>query len=283
MSEGPWYLVGGVVGFAGLAVLVLGGQPWLGAALLSGGAAAVITGVWLRSRRTGSVRVEIEDDHLHPIPVLDQPKGTYDLIAGLTVRVDNRQDEPVGVRIDTLLYRRLPWKWDRPVSATRPVALLAPSVIPARSAKSFFVKNYTRIPAEVAELTPSHFVKLVVEASDSGKSVHRVFLRQRFELPKESARPVRLPPVATDGAPLLPFSERLEPQAAPPRRRSLAERWRGGLAALGIGRPPGASDIHRLGDGDDRSLEGLIDEIKSELGDDRPPARGGESSSLRGR
>lgn len=268
VSEGLWYLAGGALAFAGLAALVLAGPSWLAVALLVGGVAALAVGAWLRRRRSRSVQVEIEGDHLHPIPVLDQPKGTYDLIAGLTVRVDNRQDQPVGVRIDTLLYRRTPWKWDRPVSDAGPVALLAPSVVPGRSAKSFFVKNYTRIPAGITELTPRHFVKLVIGTSDSGKSVHRVFLRERFELPKESPRPARRR-AAAEGAPLLPFSERLEPEAREPVKRSLGERLRGALSQVGIGRPRRREvRIHRLGNGDD-SLDGLIEELDAELADDR--------------
>lgn len=275
MKEGRFYLIGSAIAFVGLGALVLLGPSPTAIVLLVLGLATVATGGWLRNRRSQRVHVEVEDEHLHPIPVLDAPKGTFDLIAGMAVRVDNHESEPVGVRIDTLLYERTPWKWDRPVSEARAVALLAPSVVPARTAKSFFVKNYTRIPDDVAELTTSHFVKLLVETSAYGKSVHRVFLRERFELPKESRPTPRLEPAA-DRAPLLPFSERFEQREQPRPNPPLGARLGALLRKL---RPGGSADtvgefgIHPLRRSED-SLEGLIDEINAELDEDLQ-SRGG--------
>lgn len=284
MSEGPWYLAAGIVAFSGIVALALTGPSWPASAMLAAGLGAGLVGVWLHRRRAGAVRMRVEDDHLHPIPVLDAPKGTYDLIAGMEVRVENRRDEPVGVSIDTVLYRRTQWSWDRPVSDAPAVPLLVPSVVPGRSDKSFFVKNYTRIPEAVEALTTRHFVKLVVTTSDAGKSVHRVFLRERYELPKESPAPAPRPAMAADRAPLLPFSERAEPAAPSPRKPPLVERLAAALRRLGIGGDRRV-EIHRLKNGDD-SLEGLVDELKAELGDDPPSngrARGGGSNSFGGR
>ena len=144
----------------------------------------------------------------------------------------------------------------------------APSVVPGRSVKSFFVRNYTRIPAEVDVLTPNHFAKLLVETSAYGKSVHRVFLAERFELPRESPRPAASAEAAAEGAPLLPFSEDLEVDRRA-RERSSTERL-GHLFKRLRPREPRAQDvkIHRLRKSED-SLEGLIDEIEAELDDGR--------------
>ena len=267
MNEARLFLVGGAVAFVGFGASVLLGPAWPAILLLIAGLAAIGGGFALRQRRLETLRVEIEDEHLHPIPVLDAPKGTFDLIAGMAVKVDNRLDEPVGVRIDTLLYERTALKWDRPLSDARAVELLAPSVVPGRSVKSFFVRNYTRIPAEVDVLTQSHFVKLLVESSAYGKSVHRVFLAERFELPREAPREAPSAGHATEGAPLLPFSG-LDRQGTS-RARSSTERL-GHLLKLLRPRESSEGDvkIHRLRKTDD-TLEGLIDEIEAELDDGR--------------
>ena len=264
LSEGRFYVAGGAIAFVGLSLLVIGAWSVLGALLLAAGLTAVGIGAWKTRGRVLTVRVEIEDDHLHPIPVLDAPKGTFDLIAGLTVRIDNQLDEPVEVSIETLLYRRTAWKWDLPVSGSRPVKLLSPSVIGARSAKSFFVKNYTRIPDQITELTPDHFVKLIVDRSGLGKSAHPVFVRKRFELPKESRLSGHLRP-EWDEAPMLPFSSQ------PPMKSKAASRsGAGGLGSWLRGLVPGRSSdikVHPLRESDD-SLEGLIEEINAELGEE---------------
>ena len=272
MREARLYVIGGAVAFLGLSVLVLAGWSWWAGVPLVGGLGAVAAGLWTTSRRTLTVRVKIEDEHLHPVPVLDAPKGTYDLIAGLTVRVDNRTHEPVGLRIDTRLYFRTPWKWDRPVSDAPPVPLLAPSVVSGRHTKSFFAKNYTRLPAEIDELTPDYFVKLIVETSAGNKSVHRAFVAESFELPKHLPQPR---PTGLDGAdhPLLPFGEEAAPPAAAKRPPSPLERL--GTAIAGLG-----TKARRLGANGDRapdvvridllkkpndSLKGLIEELNIEL------------------
>ncbi len=269
VREARFYLVGGAVAFVGFAALVLLGPSWPAAALLAGGLSVAGVGAWLARRRAQTVRIRIEDPHLHPIPVLDAPKGTYDLVAGMAVEIDNRRDEPIGARIDTLLYRRTALQWDQPLSEAEPVELLAPSVIPARSAKSFLVRNTTRIPAAVDVLTPSHFVKLLVETSDYGKSVDRVFLAERYELPKEPPKPAPSAAAMGDRAPLLPFSERLD--AAPPRAPQRSAVARLGDLVRRLRPRGGAADgevkIHRLRKSDD-TLEGLIDEIEAELEDE---------------
>ncbi len=268
MKEARFYLAGGIVAFGGLGALLLAGTSRAAVLLVLGGLATIGFGVWTAWRRSHRVRVEIEDDHLHPRPVLDEPKGTFDLITGMAVRVCNRLEEPVGIRIDTLLYERTRWKWDRPVSDARPVRLLASSVVPGKTSKSFIVKNYTRIPDSVDELTTSYFVKLLIETSDYGKSLHRVFLREHFELPKEiPLQPEPDESMVSEKAPLLPFSERLESARPPVRRRSLAERLRALRKRLGIHRAEeetGEFKIHRLHESTD-SLDGLIDEINAEL------------------
>jgi hypothetical protein len=264
VSEGRFYVAGGAVAFVGLSVWVIAGWSAVGALLMAAGAIALGIATWKTRNRMLTVRVEIEDDHLHPIPVLDAPKGTFDLIAGLTVRIDNQLDEPIEVSIETLLYRRTAWKWDLPLPGSRPVPLLTSSVVPARRAKSYFVKNYTRIPDEIKELTPDHFVKLIVTRAGLGKSAHRVFVRKRFELPKESRLSGHLRP-AFDEAPLLPFAGQpaLSPRAD---SRSAAARFKSWLGGFGSGRRV-EPRVHPLRESDD-SLEGLIDEIEAELRDD---------------
>lgn len=278
VNEARLYLIGSAVAFVGLCVLALSGWSWWAGVPLVAGLGAVAAGLWMTSQRTLTVRVKIEDEHLHPVPVLDAPKGTYDLIAGLTVRVDNRTDEPVGVRIDTLLYFRTPWKWDRRVDDARPVPLLVPSVVAGRRTKSFFVKNYTRIPAEIDELTTDYFIKLIVETSEGNKSVDRAFVGERFELPRH------LPPKPGAGGsgtdhPLLPFEEDLAAAAATAENdRASGPLEKIGSAVAGLGTR--ANRWKKLGNNGEEapdvvridllkkpndSLEGLIDELNSEL------------------
>lgn len=266
MSEGRFYVAGAAVAFAGLSILIISGWGWIGALLLAVGLIAVAIAAWKTRSRMLTVRVEIEDDHLHPIPVLDAPKGTFDLIAGLTVRIDNQLDQPIEVKIDTLLYRRTAWKWDLPVTGSQPVPLLASTVVPARRSKSYFVKNYTRIPDRITEITPDHFVKLIVTRAGLGKSAHAVFVRKRFELPKESRLSGHLRPPALDEAPLLPFSGEppAPPTATPGPAVSRFGSWLGRL----MPEPATNARVQPLRPSDD-TLEGLIDEINAELGEDK--------------
>jgi hypothetical protein len=275
VTEARLYLIGSAVAFIGLSVWVLSGWSWWAAAVLLVGLVAVGAGIRTTSRRTLRVRVEIEDEHLRPVPVLDAPKGTYDLISGLTVRVENRTDEPVGVKIDTLLYFRNSWKWDSRVAGGQPVPLLTPSVVAGRRSKSFFVKNYTRIPAEIEELTPGYFVKLIVETSDGNKSVHRAFVAERFDLPRNIV-PKPRPISSESGHPLLPFEEDLAAATAAAEREH-ANIPLGQPASSLSGREARARRLRNNGEEapdvvridllkkPNDSLEGLIDELELEL------------------
>ncbi len=262
VSVGREYLIGGAIAVAALVVLLLAGWSWRDALLVVGGLSAVLAGFRLTRAKTPPIGIEVEDDHIHPIPVLDAPKGTFDLIAGLSVRLNNERDEPVGVRIDTELVEKAAWGRSRRLAGVERETLLAPSVIPAQTAKSFFVKNYTRLPAEIDELTTQHGVQLLVEVKSYGFATHDVFLREKFVLPKGT--PPQTAPSASDGAPLLPFDGELASStggSATQRLKSLAE----GL----VPRRKGEVKIHRLRKSDD-TLEGLIDEIEAELGDEEP-------------
>jgi len=287
VTEARLYLIGGAVAFIGLSLVVLTGWSWWAGAPLVVGLCAVAAGLWRTSRRTLPVRVKIEDEHLHPVPVLDAPKGTYDLIAGLTVRVDNRTDQPVGVRIDTLLYFRTPWKWDRQVADQAPVPLLVPSVVPGRGTKSFFVKNYTRLPAEILEITPDYFVKLIVETSEGHKSVHRAFVGEHYELPKHLPQKREIGSGSADH-PMLPFEEDLA-AAASPKSPPPGPLQKLGTAVAGLGakarrlRQNGteAPDVVRIDllKKPNDSLQGLIEELNLELeGDSGRDSKADEKS-----
>ena len=300
--EAPFYLAGATLGFAAVCLWVLGGGGWSAALLLAAAAAALGQGGWLAWRRVGRVRIGISDAQLHPIPVLDAPKGTWSLIAGMQVEVRNRHAHPLGVRMSALLYRRGRWGWDRKVGDAPPVALLPPSVVAGRGSKTFLAKSTLRLPDDIPALDRAHFVKLLIETTGVGTTVRRVFLARRFELrPAATTTAARN---ADDGAPLLPYLERADGPgngrfdsegATRGRRRGVSGArplWeRLGRLAAGLGfrrtgrRRRAAAPVVRIEElrHSDDSLEGLAEELQLELEEldlepfDRRADRGGES------
>lgn len=273
--EAPFYLAAATLGFAAVCLWVLGGEGWLAAVLAAAAAGSLGWGGRLAWRRIGRLRIEIEDAQIHPIPVLDAPKGTWSLIAGMQVEVRNRHAQPLGLRMSALLYRRGPWGWDRKVGDATPVSLLAPSVVPGRGSKTFLAKSTLRLPDDVAELTREHFVKLLIEISDLGTCVRRVFLARRFEL-RPAAAVTR---DAEDGTPLLPHLEHAVPRTDDRFDARARSESRGRLSRLGawlgarLGAAGGARGrrsggpvvrIEELRHSDD-SLEGLAEELQLEL------------------
>lgn len=194
----------GAVVVAAVAAAVLGAPAWLGFGLLAAGLVCLLPAAWLTLRRRRSVRLSVADHSLHPVPVLDAPAGTFDLITGLELRVDNLGRRPLGVRVDTVLCHRAWWQWERKVSAGRPQTLLPSSVVPAGESRSLLARNYIRIPGGIETLDRRHFVKLLIEITGHGVAIRRVFLPTEHPLPGRAKR--QHAPAARDAqTPWLPF------------------------------------------------------------------------------